>query len=170
MSQTDELEVNVRRVAAILGTFNSFRRNVHGRPGENGYVVEYRHDESVTLAAGFAIEGIRFAVKNETAQVAKRDALLSRSSGFIDITPPLILELPSRKACWTAHWPLTSPCPTPESQNYPWPRLPVDPPAPPFLFFFSFPTSPVAPWRPSPLANAPPTTMSRSPPLPIDHL
>ena len=65
VSQTDELEVNVRRVAAILGTFNSFLRRAHGRPGENGYVVEYRHDDSATLAAGFAIGGIRFAVKNE---------------------------------------------------------------------------------------------------------
>ena len=69
--------MNVRRVAAILGTFNSFRRSpAHNRPGENGCVVEYRHEASVSLAAGFAIEGIRFAVKKPTHKTAKRDSLL----------------------------------------------------------------------------------------------
>ena len=71
--------MNIRRVAAILGYFNSFVRNFnHGRPGENGYVVEYRQDESATLAAGFAVEGIRFSVKNEAAQLLKRSALLRK--------------------------------------------------------------------------------------------
>ena len=71
--------MNIRRVAAILGYFNSFVRNFnHGRPGENGYVVEYRQDESATLAADFAVEGIRFSVKNEAAQLLKRSALLRK--------------------------------------------------------------------------------------------
>ena len=77
MSHMDELELNVRRVAAILGTYDKFRRSpVHNRPGENAYVVEYRHNASVTLATNFAVDGIRFAVDDDVAQAVKKEALL----------------------------------------------------------------------------------------------
>ena len=70
------MELNVR-VAAILGNFNSFRRSpAHNRQGENAYLVEYRHNESVILAANFAIDGIRFVIANDTAQAVKKEALL----------------------------------------------------------------------------------------------
>ena len=77
ISHVDELELNVRRVAAILGSFNRFRRSP-GRniPGENAYVVEYRHEASVTLAANFAVDGIRFVVDNDAAQAVKKEVLL----------------------------------------------------------------------------------------------
>ena len=83
VSHVDELEVNVRRVAAILGAFCSYRRSpAQDRPGENGCVVEYRFEESVSLAAGFAIEGVCFPVKDPTAQAIKRETLLLKEYNY----------------------------------------------------------------------------------------
>ena len=59
-----EVEGGVRLVAAILGTFMPFKRSpTHRRPAENGSIVECRYGESLALASGFGLEGIRFAVK-----------------------------------------------------------------------------------------------------------
>ena len=77
VSHIDELEVNVKKVSAILDQIASFKRSpTHGRPGGKGYVVEYARKGSLALATDFAVEGIRFAPRNPTSLCKLREELL----------------------------------------------------------------------------------------------
>ena len=72
----DELETQIRKVAALLGTYTSFRRCVGARMGEHAFIVDYKHEESQVLAHAFHLEGVRFTPRGSLDELAIRKTAL----------------------------------------------------------------------------------------------
>ena len=58
-SHADILETDVKETISLLGKWAHFGRITSGRPGENWWRVEFIAKESLALAFGFELEGIR---------------------------------------------------------------------------------------------------------------
>ena len=89
-AHVEELEAQIRKAAALLGTYKSFTRCMGARVGEHAFIVDYENEESKVLAHAFHLEGVRFTPRGSSEELATKKAALITLDPQVDETDRML--------------------------------------------------------------------------------